>query len=400
MEFPFRSRVLFALYALLLVSLFLYSYTQIDLGLVITRIPSLYSIEKHFQYIGYFNRSLSTTLFILLVLLLSVFYLYFLRQFHRKQLTKRFFWSLVGVTAVVLAFSYNALSYDLFNYIFDAKILTHYHLNPYQYMALNFPQDPMLGFMHWTNRTYPYGPIWLGLTVPLSFVGANIFIITFYLFKILIVGSYVGTVYFLSKIVEKVKFENPLYLTALFAFNPLVIMECCVSAHNDIVMLFFAIWSVYLLFEKKYLLAFILLFLSIGIKFATIFLLPIFIYVLWRRNTLHWEKLFIFLFLLMLIPLFFVIMRTNFQPWYLLYILVFVPLLPKYKKLQQGVLIISIISLAVYIPFLFLGNWNTPWFTVQTIIYYWLSVVALAVGIGYMLKLLFIDSSFRKQRSI
>src|SRR6185437_11810090 len=153
----------------------------------ITRIPALYQIEKQFQYIGYFNRSLSTSLFVILVVLLTGFYIYFLHRFQRKQLSKRFFWSLVGVTAVVLAFSYNALSYDLFNYIFDAKILTHYHLNPYQYMALNFPQDPMLGFMHWTNRTYPYGPIWLGLTVPLSFVGANIFIITFYLFKFLIV---------------------------------------------------------------------------------------------------------------------------------------------------------------------------------------------------------------------
>ncbi|MGH2611771.1 MAG: hypothetical protein ACRDFB_01825, partial [Rhabdochlamydiaceae bacterium] len=223
MKIVLRPRVIIFSYLIILIGLFLFSYTQIDLGLVITRIPFLYGFEKDFQYIGYFNRPLSTLLFVLLVLLLTGMYIWLLHLFQKKEISKSFFWKLIAITAVILAFSYNAFSYDLFNYMFDAKILTHYHLNPYQHKALDFPQDPMLGFMHWTERTYPYGPVWLGLTVPLSFIGANIFIITFYLFKFMMVGAYVGTVYFLYKIGEKLKFEKPLYQTAWFAFNPLVI---------------------------------------------------------------------------------------------------------------------------------------------------------------------------------
>lgn len=327
----------------------------------------------------------------LLVIVSTTIYLYFLHLFQQTKASKAFFWKLVGITAVILVFSYNAFSYDLFNYIFDAKIVTHYHQNPYIHQALDFPGDPMLGFMHWTNRTYPYGPIWLGITVPLSFIGANYFVITFFLFKILIVGSYAGTVYFLYKIGEKLKFENPLYQTAFFAFNPLVIIEFCISAHNDIVMIFFAIWAIYYMLEKKYVWAFVLLFLSIGLKYATVFFLPVFIFLLWKRNinNIAWYKLFLEILLLMLIPLFYVTMRTNFQPWYLIYILALVPLIPQYKIVQKIILFVSVVSLGVYIPFLFFGNWNSSFYTVQTAIYYWLSLAGMIAGLGFLTKALF-----------
>jgi len=69
---------------------------------------------------------------------------------------------LIGVG---LLFSYPFLSHDLFNYLFDAKIVTFYHQNPYILKALDFPSDPWLRFMHWTHRTYPYGPSFLFLTL-------------------------------------------------------------------------------------------------------------------------------------------------------------------------------------------------------------------------------------------
>ncbi|HUD44634.1 MAG TPA: hypothetical protein VMR41_03785 [Patescibacteria group bacterium] len=383
-----RNIFSFVIYFLGLICLLLYSYTQVDLGLVITRVPWLYIIEKKFQYIGYFNRPLSTLIFILLVIFFTLSYVAILKLINAKKISPSIFWKILGITAVVLILCYNAFSYDLFNYIFDAKIVTHYQQNPYIHKALDYPTDPMLGFMHWTQRTYPYGPVWLGLTVPLSFIGFNYFLLTFYLFKLLIVGSYVGTVYFLYKILEKMRVDKPLYQLALFAFNPLVLFEWGVSAHNDGVMFFFAIWAIYRLMDKKFSSAFILLLLSIGIKFATVFLLPLFIIVLLKRKEfgkIDWRNNFFITFLLMLIPLFFVIFRTNFQPWYLLYLLVFLPLIPTKKVLQIVTSVIAILALGIYLSFLYTGSWHSPLFLLQSAVYYWLSVLSLIICVGFLL---------------
>ena len=159
------KKYFFISYLITLVALFLYSYTQIDLSLTFSRIAPLRTLVGYFQYIGYFNRPLSTLIFVFLIIFLFNFYLGFLVLARTQQLSKKYVWKLIILTTIILAFTYNAFSYDLFNYIFDAKIITHYHLNPYIHKALDFPGDPMLSFMHWTHRVYPYGPLWLGLTI-------------------------------------------------------------------------------------------------------------------------------------------------------------------------------------------------------------------------------------------
>src|SRR5260221_5451039 len=158
----------FSLYFLVILGLFFYSYTQVDLSLTLSRISIWQTIEKSFQYIGYFNRPLSTYLYLGILLLLFGFYIYFLKLVNKQKVKRKEVWLIIITLSVILTFSYNAFSYDLFNNIFDAKILTHYQLNPYSFKALDFPHDPMLSFMHWTQRTYPYGPIWLFFSIPLS----------------------------------------------------------------------------------------------------------------------------------------------------------------------------------------------------------------------------------------
>ena len=144
----------------------------------------------------------------------------------------------------------------------------------------------MLSFMRWTHRVYPYGPAWLGITIPLSFIGNNIFILTFILFKLLASVSFVFSAYFVQKISEQLSSQKSLLLLVLFAFNPLIIIESLVTGHIDIVMLVFALWGLYCLLQKKYIWAVFLLFISIGIKFVTVFLIPLFIaiYIMQRRG--------------------------------------------------------------------------------------------------------------------
>lgn len=364
-------------YLLTVVALFFYSFTQIDLGLTLSQVSVWQTAEKFFKNIGYFQRPFSGLLFTVVALLLFVFYLMILYGIHKKYISKKTIWFLIIGTVVILTFSYNAFSYDLFNYMFDAKIVTYYNQNPYVHKALDFPGDPMLSFMHWTHRLYPYGPTWLGLTVPISFIGMQFFLPTFFLFKILISMSFLGTVFFIGKILQKFSAKDELFGVAFFALNPLVIIESLVSAHNDIVMMFFAIWALYLLMSMKYARSIILLILSIGIKFATAFVLPIYLLILYlqkRKKTVNWQLLFTAIAAIMIIPVILASYRTDFQPWYLLNILPFAALVARNYYVFIPSVILSLFTTFEYLPFLYSGNWDNPvpsilfWMTTGSIV--------------------------------
>src|SRR5476651_225524 len=134
-----RLKLLISSYFLVIFSLFLYSFTQIDLSLTLSRISIWQEVQKNFQYIGFFQRPTSAVIFSVILFLMFVLYLSFLYLCKKNKITNRTLLILVIGSFVVLVFSYNAFSYDLFNYVFDAKILTHYHLNPYLFKPNQFP---------------------------------------------------------------------------------------------------------------------------------------------------------------------------------------------------------------------------------------------------------------------
>lgn len=377
--------------------LFLYSFTQIDLGLTLTRMSFIADIQRSFQYVGYFNRPLSTFLFIGLVILLFAYYFFFLILAKRKKINERLFWILLLGVTLFLAFSYNAFSHDIFNYIFDAKILSFYHENPYTKRALDFPTDPMLGFMHWTHRTYPYGPIWLSITAPLSLLGFQHLLLTQILFKLLMAGSFVGSVYYIGEILRKYKPDDRIFGMVFFGFNPLVLIESLVSAHNDIVMMFFALVSIYFLIQKRLNFSLLFIVFSIGTKFATALLLPLYL-VQWffvkRGKAFSWDLFFHLAALCMFLAVIFASLRTNFQPWYLLYFLAFAPFLARRYYVLIPSVLLSLIGLFNYTPYLYLGHWNEP---VPTILFT-MNVGALAASI-LLLVVYFIYSEYLQKHA-
>src|SRR3989344_1931085 len=186
-------------YIAALIFLFLYSFTQVDLGLTLTEASWWQNFQNFFQRIGYFQRPLSTYFYISIVLLLFAFYIVFISLVKKKKISIKTTWGLIIFISLLFTFSYNAFSYDLFNYMFDARVITNYHQNPYLHKALDYPGDPMLSFMHWTHRTYPYGPVWLFLTVPFSFIGGEFFFFSFFFFLIIISLSFFFNPHFFFK---------------------------------------------------------------------------------------------------------------------------------------------------------------------------------------------------------
>lgn len=351
------------LYVVTLVGVLLYSFTQVDLGLTLSKVPLFHAILQKFQYVGYFTRPISTYLYMGVLIAFFISYVGLIIVAKKKLISEKLIWILSFLTVGILLFSYNAFSYDLFNYIFDAKIFTHYHLNPYLFKALDFPGDPMLAFMHWTHRTYPYGPVWLGITIPLSFLGMNVFVPTMILFKSLMAGSFLGSVYMIRKISKLISPKTTVLSMVLFACNPLIIIESLVSSHQDVVMIFLSFVAVYFLLRRNYLRACLFLFLSIGIKYATVFLLPIFLvvwFLQWKKKKIDWEWVFTISGVVMVPAIILATLRANFQPWYLLFSLPYVLLGKKHMWVYVTAIVMPIAVLLEYVPYLFLGNWDPP----------------------------------------
>lgn len=381
-----KEKLIFISFVVCLIAFFLYSFTQIDLGLTFSRSAFLRSLVRSFQEIGYFQRPLSAQIYISFLIIFHLFYFFFLYLASGKKVNIKNAWTLILATAAVLVFSYNTYSYDLFNYIFDAKIITRYHQNPYLHKALDFPGDPMLSFMHWTHRVYPYGPVWLVLTVPLSYIGMNFFLPTFFLFKLLMAASFLGTTYYIGKILKKISPEKEVWGMIFFALNPLIIIESLVSAHLDIVMLFFAVWSIYQLINKKYIPALILLAISIGIKFATAALLPVYLIVIvlqLKNKKTDWNLVFFSSLILMIGTVIYAAQRTNFQPWYLLEALFVAVFLSKNYIVFLPSIIISFFALLTYAPFLYLGNWDPPVPQILSNLYMLSYLISIVTVVGY-----------------
>lgn len=334
------------LYLLVLFLLGIFSYSQIDLNLTLFSHPYFLWFQYQMIQLGYYRRPISTAIYLSLIIILYTLYFFLLR--NSPKIPKLFF---AGVCLIGLL-SYPAFSHDFFNYLFDAKIVTHYGQNPYLLKALDFPADPWIRFMHWTHRTYPYGPTWLLVTLPFSFFGFGKFILTVLNFKVLFISAYLGSVYLIKKIAGN---KSALF----FAANPLVIIESLVSPHLDAVMAFFFLLALYFNFQKKKIWAILSLLFSGGIKYLTLITLPLF----WKS-----KKILEYCLPLLLLALIPIILMREIYPWYFLPIIGLCSLLITNRKVYLLATAASLGLLLRYSVLLFFGQEILYWENILTAI--------------------------------
>lgn len=321
------------LYSLFLLILTIYSYSLIDLNLTLINHPIWNSFRDWIIQLGYFHRDTSWIIYLTLVIIGFVFHMIFIRNF--KRYNPLLISILIGVG---LLFSYPFLSHDLFNYLFDAKIVTFYHQNPYILKALDFPSDPWLRFMHWTHRTYPYGPSFLFLTLVPSALSFGKFILSFFFYKGMVIGFYILTVFMLNRSNKK--------WAMIFATHPLILVEGLINGHNDMIALSLALISIMILQKNKLIYAKIVFMLSAGIKYTTMPLIGLTI-----KGRFNNAFLFIQMCLLVYMGT-----KMEIQPWY--YLILFV-LIPFYTKLLNDWNIFIAGLIFSYYPYIRLGGWDT-----------------------------------------
>ncbi len=340
------KRAIFYGYTCVLFGMTIFSYAFVD--------PNFFYLRNPYRNIQFDHRQLITAIYILFIVALFACYFFFIKMYTMSQLSIKEIKWLIGLTIVGLIFSYPAmLSYDIFNYMATARVTYFYKENPYVVMPIEFTGDPLLQFTHAANKVALYGSVWILLTFFPYLLGSGSYLATMFIFKVFIVVFFVATVWLLLKI------TNEWYSTLLFALNPLVVIETFVSGHNDIVMMFFALFSFYFLHSKRRLVGLIFLVLSILIKYATVFLVPVFLYVFWQQykgRKIHWKKT-AFLSGIAMFTIFLLSpIREEMYPWYFIWPFAFSVFLFKKKILIYSMIALSAGLMLRYTPFMLFGT--------------------------------------------
>ncbi len=185
-------------------------------------------------------------------------------------------------------------SADVYNYIFTTKVLTYYQQSPYLVPEGFFNNDPLidLTFTRAHNVGLIYGPLWLLFyIIPslLSNLASNLWLSVVF-FKLMAIIFNIGSAYLIFKILEITKEKYKYTGTILYMFNPFLLFEAANNGHNDILMIFFILLSLFAWLKNKYYLGLIFLILSSLIKITSIVLLPIFVLIVANNKKLLKNK--------------------------------------------------------------------------------------------------------------
>lgn len=185
---------------------------------------------------------------------------------------------------LVFLFAIPNLSQDFYRFIWDGRMILN-GINPYLFTPESFisiGEFPMLqakelydgmGSLsagHFTN----YPPInQLCFVIAGLFSGENILgsVITM---RFIIILADLGTLYFGSKLLKKLNI--PIHNIFWYVLNPFIIIELTGNLHFESVMIFFLIWSLYLLYNNKWKLSAVILAFSISVKLIPLLFLPLF----------------------------------------------------------------------------------------------------------------------------
>lgn len=325
----------YLIYAIVLGIASVYSYVLLDPNITLLNHPAWTAFRDAAVQIGYHNRPLSTAIYLAILAGFTGMHIWTLRRKQKPDPIK-----IALLIGGILTFSYPFLSHDLFNYMFDAKILTFYHQNPYVRIGLDYPDDTWIRFMHWVHRPYPYGPVFLAVSAVPSLLGMGKFLIHYFLIKALFGGFYIASVYYIGR------FNKSLAL--FFATSPLVLVEILISSHNEVVALAFGLAGLFFMMNKDGILSTTLLIASAAVKFMS------FPFMLVANGKYYWMNYFALL--AMISVLVYASVKVEIQSWYFINLFFFLPIFPNLIK-RFGIFFTSL--LLSYYPYIMLGGWDS-----------------------------------------
>jgi len=176
------------------------------------------------------------------------------------------------------------LSQDFYRFIWDGRMLFE-GFNPYLFTPDSFIQNGKLPVVqaqelyngmgalsasHFTNYP-PINQFCFYLSALFSEKNITVAVITM---RIIIISADFGILYFGKKLLEALKLPSSRILW--YMLNPFIIIELTGNLHFEGVMIFFLVWSMYLLHSGKWIWAAVVLACSISVKLIPLMFLPLF----------------------------------------------------------------------------------------------------------------------------
>lgn len=188
--------------------------------------------------------------------------------------------------ALALMAIYPFGGWDLFLYISQGRLYTTHDLNPFLVTPQDAPSDPFFAYSSWWPHPSTYGPAWQMIASLVSLIGGSNLWLSILVFKVLVTVFFFASVVLVYLILRTHHPEARHLGAFLMAWNPLLLFEIAGNGHNDIVMVFFALLSIYLLTAKRLLWPLPLLTISVLVKYSFGLLVPgILVYLLVLKSS-------------------------------------------------------------------------------------------------------------------
>lgn len=265
--------------------------------LKLNRIPILFALLSALFFWTFSYDLVRTDYIKLLTLYSALFFLFYKLVKLLKNNINLLTWLAFGFRAIFILAIPN-LSQDFFRFIWDGRMVLE-GFNPYLYTPESFISQTkfpvaqaqelyagmgQLNASHFTN----YPPInqlcfiIAGLFANKSILGSVI------VMRVLIIAADFGTLFFGKKLLEKLNI--PVHNIFWYVLNPFIIIELTGNLHFEGVMIFFLVWSMYLLHSKKWKWAAVVFALSISVKLIPLIFLPLFFQWFRKQNIISTEQ--------------------------------------------------------------------------------------------------------------
>ena len=260
--------------------------------LKLNKIPILLALISVLFYDS-FAYDLPRTEYIKLISLYSALFFLFYKLIQINKTNTKFLVYCAFLFRAIFIIAIPNLSQDFYRFIWDGRMLLE-GLNPYLYTPESFINNDVfpiaqaqelytgmgqLNGSHFTN----YPPLnQLCFIISGLFAGTNI-LGSVVVMRLLIIAADFGTLYFGQKLLKTLKL--PVHHIFWYILNPFIIIELTGNLHFEGVMIFFLVWSMFLLHSGRWKVAAVVLALSISVKLIPLIFLPLFFQKLgWKKS--------------------------------------------------------------------------------------------------------------------